>query len=106
MKRTSCGLLVAVFAVLTAVPAWAAAATTPISDQVQLAEQDRRLCTEVIEAGAPGAPSEVEADLEKVLTPRPRPAWCPYNRPCPGGFCPYYPDCGEPACVNGFCQYW
>ena len=94
MRRHCILLLLAVVALVVAGPVFAAPP----------ADQDLRVCTATATVEEPEARPAEEIAIEDVLAPEPQPLSCPYNRRCTL-FCPDYPGCPEPQCIEGFCVY-
>jgi hypothetical protein len=94
---------IAVVGFLAAAPGLASPPTETAEVEVPVADGEVLLCPAV-------EPAETRVDIdlgiETLLLPSPEPLSCPHGRPCPGGFCPDYPNCAPPVCEEGVCLYW
>jgi hypothetical protein len=94
MRRLRFLVLAAAVALLTVAPVFAAPAP----------DQQPQVCPAPTTAQEPPAGPSQGVDIQDLLPPEPVPLSCPYNRHCTF-FCPDYPGCPEPECIQGICVY-
>lgn len=99
MSCRHCALLALVVGLLAAAGG-ASTPTGPMPDPVTPPDEDLQMCTL--------APAAEEADVKlpaaEPLQLDSAPAGCPVNRRCTA-FCPEYPGCPLPQCINNRCVY-